>query len=65
MERSHWQAQGAFQSHTRHGGGVGGSNGLQELFTWHFRMMMGVQNENEKNLQKTLFALDKEQEAIK
>ena len=65
MERSHWQARGAYHNHTRHGGGTGGSNALEELFMWHFLMMLGVQSANKKKLKKEIFDIDRLEEVSK
>lgn len=37
MEKSHYQARGAFFRHTRHGGGRIRANSLKEVFEWFYR----------------------------
>lgn len=37
MEKSHYQARGAFFRHTRHGGGRVRANNLKEVFQWFYR----------------------------
>lgn len=41
MERSHYQAKGAYFKSTRHGGGVTKSNALHEMFNWFYRTLGG------------------------
>ena len=41
MERSHYQAKGAYFKNTRHGGGLMKSNALHEMFNWFYRNLGG------------------------
>ena len=41
MERSHYQAKGAYFKNTRHGGGLMKSNALHEMFNWFYKNLGG------------------------
>ena len=57
LEKSHYQARGAFFRHTRHGGGREREDNLREVFEWFYRRIlvnMLDQNENLENLESNV-----------
>ena len=52
MEKSHYQAQGAYFCHTQHGGGTIRANSFKEVFFWFYRRVILENRKREMKKEK-------------
>lgn len=52
MEKSHYQARGAYFCHTQHGGGAIRANSYMEVFYWFYRRIIIQKHNNDKLKQR-------------
>ena len=50
MEKTHYQARGAYFRHTQHGGGTVRANSFKEVYFWFYRKII-LRSKKEKSLQ--------------
>ena len=50
LEKSHYQARGAFFRHTRHGGGRERVDSLREVFEWFYRRILVNMLDKDQNI---------------